>query len=104
MTQALTLEITSAANATYVSVGGEIDLANQAELERTLEALGADRRHVELDLRRVSFIDSSGLSMLLRMREHCERQGGVLVLDGLSPAVRRLFDVVGITALFTIIS
>ena len=99
----LSLDITAAANATYVTVAGEIDLANHGELERTLQQLGADRRHVELDLRGVTFIDSSGLAMLMRMREHCAAQGGNLVLNGMSERVRRLFELVGIAALFTIV-
>ena len=99
----LSLDITAAANATYVTVAGDIDLANHGELERTLHQLGADRRHVELDLRGVTFIDSSGLAMLMRMREHCAAQGGNLVLHGMSERVRRLFEVVGIAALFTIV-
>jgi anti-anti-sigma factor len=99
----LSLDITAAANATFVAVAGEIDLANHGELERTLEQLGANQHHVELDLRGVTFIDSSGMAMLMRMREHCAAQGGNLVLKGLSDQVRRLFEVVGVAALFTIV-
>jgi len=88
-----------------LAVGGEIDVATSPELRRELHQL-ADRQpaHLVLDLRDVTFIDSSGLGVLVgalkRLRE--EGRGDVLVLEGLQEPVRKVFDITGLTELFVI--
>ena len=94
----LSLDITAAANATYVTVAGEIDLANHGELERTLQQLGADRRHVELDLRGVTFIDSSGLRILVEAHRARIDADASLTLRSPSAAVQRLLEISGLSS------
>lgn len=76
------LEIVVAAGrqGSAVQVAGEIDLATAQDVVRAVEAavaLGAD---VELDLRDVAFMDSSGVAALTRCRRLAERAGGSLVV------------------------
>ena len=86
-------------------VAGEIDVATAPELRRQLHQL-ADRNPtlLVLDLRGVTFIDSSGLGVLVgvlkRLRE--KDRGDVLVLEGLQNTVQKVFDITGLTELFTI--
>jgi anti-sigma B factor antagonist len=48
-----------------VRLAGEVDMANAAELEATLRtAMSADIRRLVIDVRDLSFIDSSGLRVL----------------------------------------
>ncbi|HSO95120.1 MAG TPA: STAS domain-containing protein [Acidimicrobiia bacterium] len=88
-----------------LAVTGEIDVATSPELRRELHQL-ADREPTQLvlDLEGVSFIDSSGLGVLVgvlkRLRE--EDRGDILVLEGLQEPVRKVFDITGLTELFTI--
>ena len=102
VTTSLSLEITARGDATCVAAVGEIDFATMGELERTLTDLGA-RRPVKLDLSGVLFIDSSGLAMLLSMRNLLAEGGGMLILHAPSPKVRRVFEVAGLSAAFTIV-
>ena len=51
-----------------MSVVGEMDFGTQGELERKLVDLCDDQRPLELDLSGVSFMDSSGLAVLLSIR------------------------------------
>ena len=103
MTTPLTVEITARPDATRVSAVGEIDFGSQGELERTLSDLCAQLQRLELDLSGVSFIDSSGLAMLLSMRNLCAESGGMLILHAPSETVRRVFDLAGLSAAFTIV-
>ena len=103
MSTALTLEITARRGATRVAASGEIDVATLGELERTLVDLCAHQRPVELDLSGVSFIDSSGLATLLSMRNLCAEDGGIMVLCAPSQEVRRVLELAGLSAAFTII-
>lgn len=86
-------------------VGGEIDVATSPELRRELHQLAdRDASTIVLDLREVTFIDSSGLGVLVgvlkRLRE--KNRPEVLVLEGLQDPVRRVFDITGLTELFRI--
>jgi anti-anti-sigma factor len=73
---------------------GELDLATVDELESHLEALTADGwAAIVLDLRGLSFIDSIGLSLIIRQTSR--RDARVEIIDGSEP-VARLFDVAGL--------
>ncbi len=50
-------------------------------------------RHVTIDLSEVTFIDSVGLSMLLRSEEEARRNDVPLVLRRPSESVRRLLEI-----------
>jgi anti-sigma B factor antagonist len=69
-----------------VAVCGEIDLATVDTLEAELNRLSGP---IVLDLSKVSFIDSLGLTVLLR----ATRNG--LTIGEVSPAVTRLFRITG---------
>ncbi|WP_188186898.1 STAS domain-containing protein [Nonomuraea sp. SYSU D8015] len=80
-----------------VRVRGEIDSATAGLLSSMLESI---RRpggcHVEMDLHQVSFMDCSGLSELLRAKQHLRRQGGTLKLVNCSPQVDQLLEMAGL--------
>ena len=82
---------------------GEIDLDTKRELESALMDLCADQRRLELDLSGVSFIDSTGLGVLLSARNLCAESGGMLTLHAPSEKVRRTFEMAGLSAAFTIL-
>jgi anti-sigma B factor antagonist len=83
---------------------GEIDVATSPELRRALHQLVDRQGSIVVDLGDVSFIDSSGLGVLVgtlkRLREHDPH--GTLVLEGLQDPVRKVFDITGLTDLFAI--
>ncbi|MDQ1480069.1 MAG: hypothetical protein QOI44_930 [Actinomycetota bacterium] len=64
-----TVETTSdAAGTTIVRVGGDLDIASVPGVEAELEPiLAAGAARVAFDLSSVSFMDSSGIAMLLRV-------------------------------------
>ena len=90
---------------TTLRVAGEIDVATSPELRRELHRLlDDDARLIVVDLSGTTFIDSSGLGVLVgvlkRLRE--AERGDALVLAGLQEPVRKVFDITGLTDLFTI--
>lgn len=71
-------------------VRGVIDFWSVGPLqERLNDALRAHPR-VVLDLREVSFVDSTGLGLLLSVHERAAAEGGWLRLAALNPVVERL--------------
>jgi anti-anti-sigma factor len=76
------------ARVAVVRLDGEVDLANADEVEAVLLSDQCISAHgVVLDLLEVPFMDSSGLRVLLLLRERHERVALVLSEDG---AVHRL--------------
>lgn len=76
---------------------GEIDLASVDELDaqlRELRETGFD--HLVLDLRQVTFMDSTGLRLILSW-DDVARENGIdfSVVPG-TPGVQRLFEITGV--------
>ena len=93
----LTVHVEPDGEELLVRAFGELDLSNARTLEVELRrALGADGPGVILDLSGLSFIDSTGLRVLLLMAKQSSRNGdGLCILRG-SEAVERAIEVAGV--------
>jgi anti-anti-sigma factor len=75
-----------------IELTGELDIAGIPAVERELER-AEDARSVVLDLRRLEFIDSGGVRVVVVA--HCRRPGRLTIIKG--PAcVQRVFDICGL--------
>lgn len=73
---------------------GEIDLHISPEIDAKLRALIAGKpEKLVLDLSNVTYIDSSGLSVLLNAMRRVEAYRGKLYLVGMRPSVRVIFEI-----------
>lgn len=79
-----------------VTVSGEIDLLPASVLDATLAGADGDR-DVVVDCAAVQFLDSTGLSVLLRHLQRFEQSGGSLRLRRPSGPVRHVVEVAGLT-------
>ena len=92
------VEVVERPGGAIVRPSGELDMATQAELRAALETQAAAGA-VTLDLAGLLFLDTSGLRLILETAEAAGRGASdFAVLPGI-PAVMRLFDVAGVTAL-----
>jgi len=86
-----------------VRVEGEVDLASAPELHEILAAFDPGAGGVIVDLRDVAFLDSSGLSVLVRCHQHLDVAGGTgLRLVVTRPAIHRVLDATGLTEVFDV--
>jgi anti-anti-sigma factor len=83
-----------------VSLKGELDLAAADAANDLKQALESDERLVVVDLASLAFIDSTGLRMLIKVKQQTEAKGGRLLLGRLSQPARRLLEVAGLTQWF----
>ena len=84
-----------------IVLAGELDLVGAPQLEETLRTfLYTGFGRVVIDLRRLTFIDSSGLHLMLRYAEAARRADLRLGLIAGPPAVQRIFELTGTAALF----
>jgi anti-sigma B factor antagonist len=86
-----------------VAVRGEVDLSTAALVEEALDAAIRDSTGpFALDLSGVSFLDSSGINVLLRARALLGRTDRPLVVVCPDGPVRRVLALVGIEDLFAL--
>jgi anti-sigma B factor antagonist len=83
-----------------VHVDGEVDLATCSRLRDVLaELIDHGVYHLIVDLERVSFLDSSGMGVLVTALRRVRERDGSLRLTAPSPQVRRVLELTGITKL-----
>jgi anti-sigma B factor antagonist len=81
---------------TQLTMVGELDLATLHILEQELDQIAASEKRLVLDLRRLEFVDSSGLHALLRADRRFNDAGGQLTIVRGPRAVERLFRLTGL--------
>src|SRR5262245_40649443 len=84
-----------------IRASGELDIASAKSLEKEIRAgFAGEAEAVLLDLDEVSFIDSTGISVLLAAATMSSSNGQRLRLVRISPSVRRAFEVSGLEGAF----
>jgi anti-sigma B factor antagonist len=90
-------------DAFIVSLNGEADAYNAAELEQALQGvLAVGGTTVAVDLIEVTFIDSTVLSVLLRYQGRFKTLGGDCIIVSDDRRVLRTFEVTGLDRTFVI--
>ena len=84
-----------------VRVSGEVDILTSPALGDQLRSV-TDQGHpsVVVDLGEVTFLDSTGLSVLIAGLKRCEAAGGQLYLTSPRPNVRKVLEITGLTDVF----
>lgn len=87
-----------------VRVAGEIDAATAPGLDESLRKVESETTLTEiaLDFGGVSFIDSSGLSVLVAAHKRLRASGVMLVVTNASPSTRRLFSIAGLDVVLVV--
>jgi anti-sigma B factor antagonist len=96
MDDALTLETRHEQGCAIVAVAGEIDLSTVARLRECLLELAASGRPLVADLDQVTFIDASGLNVLVAAANRAAAHGSSLHVVCARPKIRHLFRVTGL--------
>lgn len=71
---------------------GELDMATAEELSKLLRTASSDDSPIVLDFSGISFMDSSGLSVLLEAAGQNDSEGSVVILNP-SAQVRRVLEI-----------
>ena len=87
----LELETSRSGRAAVLALRGDLDLAGAATLEAELAGLEADA--IVLDLRGLTFMDSSGLRVLVVGAQHAQDAGRRFALVPGAAQVMRVFEI-----------
>jgi anti-sigma B factor antagonist len=95
----LTIEVRPEADRLIVRLEGELDMASTPLLESAVEGAELDARAmVVLDLQALEFMDSTGLRILLSLRERAIERGQEFAVTPGTPQVQRLLSLTGVAS------
>jgi len=84
---------------------GEIDVASAPEFQTSLsEVIGQGAETIVVDLSDVSFIDSTGLGVLVGAETRAREEDKGLRLVVTQPQILRLLELTGLDEVFTVLS
>ena len=82
-------------------VAGEVDIQTSPILQKhLLEVLDQGKISIVVDLGEVTFLDSTGLSVLVAGFKRCQAAGGDMRIVSPQPNVRRVLEITGLTDVF----
>ncbi|MGJ9382434.1 anti-sigma F factor antagonist [Salipaludibacillus neizhouensis] len=89
-----------------VRLVGELDHHAAVNLRERVDAALSENNltHVLLNLEKLTFMDSSGLGVVLGRYKRVQAMGGEMVVCCISPQVKRLFELSGIYKIVSITS
>jgi anti-sigma B factor antagonist len=99
------LELRSAECLAIITLSGELDILNAAEIIDRVDVLSAIEGlgDIHVDLAGVTFLDSTALGSLIASRALCAERGVRLALRDPSAVVRRLLAVTGTDEIFAVV-
>jgi anti-sigma B factor antagonist len=82
---------------------GEIDLHVSPRVSAGLAAMIAEKpQRLVIDLSKVTYIDSSGLAVLIEGMQNVEAYGGKFILAGIQDNVKPIFEIARLDQVFII--
>ena len=86
-----------------IAIRGELDVYSASMLRQTMnEILGGGESSIRVDMEHLSYIDSTGLGVLVGALKQAREMGGDLRLRNLNSQAYNVFEITGLTRVFTI--
>jgi anti-anti-sigma factor len=82
--------------ALVVAPRGDLDLASAPSIQAALQSLEPDDRALVLDLRKVDFLDTSGIRIVVEARRLADTGGYRFAVVRGSPRIHRIFEIAGL--------
>ncbi|OEH93591.1 anti-sigma F factor antagonist [Bacillus solimangrovi] len=94
----LSIELETKNDVLLVRLQGELDHHTSEQLREEIQAVLEERKiqHLILNMESLTFMDSSGLGVILGRYKQIQSQGGRMLVCSISPSVQRLFEMSGI--------
>ncbi len=99
----MNIETRELKHVSVVKITGRVDSATAPEMEQTLQDLiNTDRNQMVLDLQDTEYMSSAGLRVMVTTLKAAKKNGGDLKLAQLSPRVKEVLDLAGLTPVFNV--
>jgi anti-anti-sigma factor len=104
----LQVHVEQSAGVPVVRVAGEVDMATAPQLREHIEEMPEGTGTLIVDLTDVTFLDSTGLSVLVaawkQLASDGATAGGDLRLVVVGPAIQKVLEITGLSGVFSIFS
>ncbi|WP_407271786.1 STAS domain-containing protein [Radiobacillus sp. PE A8.2] len=99
----LNINVVEQENTAVVHLAGEIDAYTAPELKETLLLITKKRIPlIEVDMEQVSYLDSTGLGVIISALKATKEYDGEIKLTNLQSKVMRLFEITSLDSVITI--
>ena len=86
-----------------LDINGEIDLYNAPEIKKKIkEQMEASKNNIIVNLDKVSYVDSSGIGVLISSLSQLKKVGGGLKIINVYASVKKVFELTKLTSFFDI--
>ncbi|MFT2011266.1 STAS domain-containing protein [Pontibacter sp. 13R65] len=84
-----------------LSLSGELDACSSVVADRAMEAaMNAGQKLLLVDFQDLHYISSAGIGFFLANLHMSQKQNIALILYGMQPTIRNIFEVVGLQKIF----
>ncbi|MGI6251919.1 MAG: STAS domain-containing protein [Synergistaceae bacterium] len=99
----MNIDIAKTGSGAVVSLGGSMYVEDSATArEQLIELLEEGVVNLTFDLSNLTYIDSSGLGVLISIHKRCLQKGGRMVITGLRGMVEELFKLTRLDLVFNV--
>jgi anti-sigma B factor antagonist len=96
----LKLQVESSAAEILVHCSGKITLSTTAAIQDQVHPLVTQTKRITLDLAQVSYIDSAGLGVIVRLWSSAQKAGCALKITNLAPRIKELLAMTNLSSIF----
>ncbi|NLK18626.1 MAG: STAS domain-containing protein [Synergistaceae bacterium] len=101
----MNINITKTGSGAVVSLGGSMYVEDSATVrEKLIDLLDEGIVNLTMDLSGLTYIDSSGLGVLISLHKRCIQKGGRMTITGLRGMVEELFKLTRLDLVFNVSS
>ena len=98
------VSITNQNDKTLVVLNGRIDTTNVEQFQHDIAPLmQGDAPDIDIDCAGMTYTSSQGLRMFLMLQKSVMARGGKMVMRGMNPQVKEVFDITGFSNIITIL-
>jgi stage II sporulation protein AA (anti-sigma F factor antagonist) len=100
----MSISLNTKKNTLIVHIGGEFDLVSANEYRERIDhqMLENNSRNLLLNMEKTTFIDSSGLGVIMGRFRKIKANNGQMIIYGAKPGIKKIFEVSGILSLMPV--
>ena len=97
------ITITQTDGKSLIEIPGSFDVMTSPHMKKALNEAVSAADEVELDFSKTELVTSAGLRVLLQAQKSVQALGKSMTMKNISPDVMEVFDMTGVTNIFTIL-
>ena len=98
------IEITTNKDTTIIALSGKLTVNTAPDFQNAIENITFPPNRVIVNLSQLDYISSAGLRLLIQLQKMAYNNGAVLNIEKPNATVSEIFDMTGLSDVFTIVN